>query len=83
MGFQPAIFDNKATEPAWSPFWQHLTLVWKEDATPRVLQSSDEGKAAYEANLAAGVPQTLAAAGQLQATEDLDMLAAVAAEEAN
>jgi peptide/nickel transport system ATP-binding protein len=43
---------------------------------------SDEGKAAYEANLAAGVPQTLAAAGQLQATEDLDLLAAVAEETA-
>ncbi len=32
---------------------------------------SPENEAAYEKNLAAGVPQTLAAAGKLQATEDL------------
>ena len=45
---------------------------------------SEEGKAAYEANLAAGVPQTLAAAGQLQATEDLSVqMATVAGEESN
>jgi len=23
MGFQPAIFDHKAGDPAWSPFWDH------------------------------------------------------------
>jgi len=49
MGFQPAIFDDKATEPAWSPFWNHFTLVWNDDATPRVLKSSAEIKAAKEA----------------------------------
>jgi hypothetical protein len=49
MGFQPAVFDNKATEPAWSPFWNHFTLVWKDDATPRVLKSSAEIKAAIDA----------------------------------
>jgi hypothetical protein len=49
MGFQPAVFDNKATEPAWSPFWNHFTLVWKDDATPRVLKTSAEIKAAIDA----------------------------------
>ncbi len=49
MGFQPAIFDNKATEPAWSPFWNHFTLVWNDDATPRVLKNSAEIRAAKEA----------------------------------
>lgn len=49
MGFQPAIFDNKATEPAWSPFWNHFTLVWKDDATPRVLKSAADIKAALDA----------------------------------
>ncbi len=32
---------------------------------------SDENKAAYERNLAAGVPSTLAVAGEIQATEEL------------
>lgn len=32
---------------------------------------SDEAKEAFEANLAAGLPQTLAVSGQIQATEDL------------
>lgn len=49
MGYQPAIFDNKATSPVWSPFWDHFTLVWKDSATPRVLKSSKEIKAALEA----------------------------------
>jgi hypothetical protein len=49
MGFQPAVFDNKATEPAWSPFWNHFTLVWKDGVTPRVLKSSSEIRAAIEA----------------------------------
>lgn len=49
MGFQPAIFGHKAGEAAWSPFWDHFTLVWKEDATPRVLQSGDEVQAAKDA----------------------------------
>ena len=32
---------------------------------------SPEGKEAWDRNLAAGMPQTLAAAGELTATEDL------------
>ena len=42
MGFQPAIFDNKAGQPAWSPFWAHYTVTWKETAQARVLTSSAE-----------------------------------------
>ena len=42
MGFQPAIFDNHAGSPAWSPFWDHFTLVWAEDAEPIVIKSSRE-----------------------------------------
>lgn len=49
MGFQPAIFDNKATEPAWSPFWDHFTVVWQDEAAARILRSSDEVRAAIEA----------------------------------
>ena len=49
MGHQPAIFDNEAGQPAWSPFWDHRTIVWKDDAEPRVLTNSDEVRAAIEA----------------------------------
>ena len=42
MGFQPAIFDNQAGQPAWSPFWNHFTVRWAEGAEVRVLNSSAE-----------------------------------------
>jgi hypothetical protein len=50
MGFQPAIFGSKATEPAWSPFWDHFTLVWQEEAPVRVLHNAAEVQAALDAN---------------------------------
>jgi hypothetical protein len=50
MGFQPAIFGNKATDPAWSPFWDHFTLVWKDEANTRVLHNAIEVQAALDAN---------------------------------
>jgi hypothetical protein len=40
MDGQPAIFDNKAGEPAWSPFWQHFTVTWKDESSARVLRTS-------------------------------------------
>lgn len=49
MGFQPAIFDNKAGQPAWSPFWDHRTLVWKDESAARLLKDSAEVRAAIEA----------------------------------
>ncbi len=49
MGFQPAIFDNKAGQPAWSPFWDHRTLVWKDESAARLLHDSTEVRAAIEA----------------------------------
>ena len=42
MGFQPAIFDNQAGQPAWSPFWNHFTVTWADGADVRVLKSSAE-----------------------------------------
>ena len=30
MGFQPGIFREKAGEPAWSPLWDHFTVVWND-----------------------------------------------------
>jgi hypothetical protein len=61
MGFQPAIFDNKAGEPAWSPFWDHYTVVWQDENNVRLLQSSAEIRAAIEAGeleLFNGVPDS-------------------------
>ena len=49
MGFQPAIFDNEAGQPAWSPFWNHFTLKWNDESQARVLRSSAEIRAALEA----------------------------------
>jgi hypothetical protein len=49
MGFQPAIFDNKAGQPAWSPFWDHYTVTWKDPAQTHVLKSSAEVRALIEA----------------------------------
>jgi hypothetical protein len=49
MGFQPAIFGNKATEAAWSPFWDHFTLVWKDESAARVLHNAAEVEAALDA----------------------------------
>ncbi len=41
-GFQPAIFDNKAGQPAWSPFWNHHALKWSDESKAKVLRSSSE-----------------------------------------
>ncbi len=49
MGFQPAVFDNRAGDPTWSPFWNHFTITWSEDASPRILRTSAEIRAAEEA----------------------------------
>ena len=42
MGFQPAIFDNQAGQPAWSPFWNHFTVTWADGAEVKVLKNSAE-----------------------------------------
>lgn len=49
MGFQPAIFDNKAGQPAWSPFWDHFTLTWNDGVEPRLMTNSEEVRAAIAA----------------------------------
>lgn len=61
MGFQPAIFANRAGDPVWSPLWDHFTLQWTEGATPRVLTSGEDVNAALEAGeveLFNGTPDT-------------------------
>ncbi|MEM7798165.1 MAG: twin-arginine translocation signal domain-containing protein [Chloroflexota bacterium] len=61
MGFQPAIFDNKAGDPVWSPFWDHYTVVWTDESQARVLKSSAEIRELIESGDLeefAGVPDT-------------------------
>ncbi|MCK6578991.1 MAG: twin-arginine translocation signal domain-containing protein [Anaerolineae bacterium] len=42
MGFQPAIFDNAAGNPIWSPFWAHYTAVWADESQARLVTTSAE-----------------------------------------
>lgn len=39
MGFQPAIFQAKAGDPAWSPMWDHWTAVWKDAGKATLLRT--------------------------------------------
>lgn len=42
MGFQPAIFNAKAGDEAWSPFWDHFAVQWKDASKAAVLRSQTE-----------------------------------------
>lgn len=46
MGAQPSVFDSEAGQPQWSPYWEHLTYVWKEGKQARLLKSESEIRAA-------------------------------------
>jgi hypothetical protein len=61
MGFQPSAFDLDAGDPAWSPYWDHFTYAWKDDATPRVFTSETEiheARDAGELDEFPGMPDT-------------------------
>lgn len=61
MGFQPGIFREKAGEPSWSPLWDHLTAVWKDETKAVLLTSQaelDERVAAGEIEIFKGTPDT-------------------------
>ncbi len=42
MGFQPAIFNTKAGDPAWSPFWDHFAAEWNDPAQAVVVTSQEQ-----------------------------------------
>jgi hypothetical protein len=42
MGFQPSIFNSKAGETIWSPFWEHMTVIWADGVEPVVLTTEQE-----------------------------------------
>jgi hypothetical protein len=46
MGFQPSVFDSKAGDAAWSPYWDHMTYAWADGVDPRVLTTEAEVHAA-------------------------------------
>jgi len=61
MGFQPAVFNAKAGDPIWSPFWDHKTVVWKDEGQAVVLTSEAEimaRAAAGEVEVFNGVPDS-------------------------
>ena len=41
-GFQPAIFNSKAGNPIWSPFWDHFAAEWTDPEQATVVQSQSE-----------------------------------------
>lgn len=61
MGFQPAVFNSKAGDVIWSPFWDHFVVMWKDPEQATVLTSEAEIMAAVEAGtveLFTGTPDT-------------------------
>ena len=61
MGFQPAIFDNEAGNPVWSPFWNHFTVTWADPSEATVVTSGAELRELVEAGtleLFNGTPDT-------------------------
>lgn len=61
MGFQPGIFREKAGLPSWSPLWDHLTAVWKDESKAVLLESQaelDERVAAGEIEIFKGTLDT-------------------------
>ncbi|MEL6270464.1 MAG: twin-arginine translocation signal domain-containing protein [Chloroflexota bacterium] len=59
MGFQPAIFDNTAGNPIWSPYWEHFAVAWNNEADAVVVSSSAqlrELEAAGAVTIYKGVP---------------------------
>lgn len=61
MGFQPAVFNAKAGNPIWSPFWDHVTVMWKDESQAVLLTSEAEIQQRAEAGeveLFNGVPDS-------------------------
>ncbi len=65
MGGQPSVFDSSAGEPAWSPYWDHMTYVWQKDADARVLTSESEVHEARDAGELDEFPGTPDTGGEI------------------
>jgi hypothetical protein len=61
MGGQPSVFNSTAGDEIWSPFWEHMTVAWKEGKEPVVLKSEAEireHEEAGEVQIFMGTPDT-------------------------
>ena len=61
MGFQPAIFQSKAGDAAWSPMWDHWTAVWRDPSKAVLLRTQADVDARAKAGdivLHHGTPDT-------------------------
>ncbi len=65
MGGQPSVFDSSAGDPAWSPYWDHMTYVWKEGGDARVLKSEAEVHEARDAGELDEFPGTPDTGGEI------------------
>jgi hypothetical protein len=61
MGFQPAVFNESAGHPAWSPFWDHFAAEWADPEAAVVVTNQrqlDELVASGDLILYNGLPDT-------------------------
>jgi hypothetical protein len=58
MGFQPSVFDFDAGYAQWSPYWDHFTYAWTDEAAARLLTTESEIHAARDAGDLAEFPGT-------------------------
>ncbi len=65
MGGQPSVFDSSAGEPSWSPYWDHMTYVWREGADARVLTNESEVHEARDAGELEEFPGTPDTGGEI------------------
>jgi hypothetical protein len=65
MGGQPSVFDSSAGEPSWSPYWDHMTYVWKEGTDARMLTSESEVLQARDAGDLEEFPGTPDTGGEI------------------
>jgi hypothetical protein len=57
MGFQHSVFDSRAGDPRWSPYWDHMTYEWLGNDA-RVLETESEIHAARDAGRLREYPGT-------------------------
>ncbi|GIU99153.1 MAG: hypothetical protein KatS3mg014_0769 [Actinomycetota bacterium] len=65
MGYQPSVFDAKAGEPSWSPYWDHFTYAWRDETSARVLRSQGEIEQARDGGELDEFPGTPDTGGQV------------------
>jgi len=57
MKQQPSVFDSNARDPAWSPYWDHYAMQWKDGVRPAPAALAVRGAGRARRRRAAGVPR--------------------------